>query len=121
MYWFRKALLHSNFCRCCLNLPEYRRQAIKIILRTKKNVHIIRSAIIPAFIPCRLWLKNEFPLHIFKIVMYSIPNQYSYRAIELLFSHLDKHKGSEADMRASIVEMISASVTIATGGRLKPP
>lgn len=67
-----------------------------------------------------LWSKNEFPLHIFKIIMYSIPNQYSYRAIELLFSHLDKHQNSEAKMRASVVEMISASVGIATGGSIGP-
>ncbi|XP_066918640.1 protein EFR3 homolog B-like [Clytia hemisphaerica] len=67
-----------------------------------------------------LWLKNEFPLHIFKIIMYSIQNQYSYRAIELLLSHLDKHKNSEAEMRASVVEMISASVSIATGGSIGP-
>ena len=45
-------------------------------------------------------------------------NQYSYRAIELLLSHLDKHKNSEAEMRASVVEMISASVSIATGGSI---
>lgn len=67
-----------------------------------------------------LWLKNEFPIHIFKIIMYSIPNQYSYRAIELLLSHLDKHKNSEAEMRASVVEMISASVGIATVGSIGP-
>lgn len=67
-----------------------------------------------------LWLKNEFPLHIFKLIMYSIQNQYSYRAIELLLSHLDKHKNSEAEMRASVIEMISASVGIATGGSIGP-
>jgi len=31
---------------------------------------------------------------------------------------LDKHKNSEAEMRASVVEMISASVSIATGGSI---
>ena len=49
---------------------------------------------------------------------FSLQNQYSYRAIELLLSHLDKHKKSEAEMRASVVEMISASVSIATGGSI---
>ena len=53
-----------------------------------------------------------------KIFFFFLQNQYSYRAIELLLSHLDKHKNSEAEMRASVVEMISASVSIATGGSI---
>uniref|UniRef100_T2M3A5 Protein EFR3 homolog B n=1 Tax=Hydra vulgaris TaxID=6087 RepID=T2M3A5_HYDVU len=84
------------------------------------NIAAILSPLLTFMDDRSLWLKNEFPLHIFRLVMFSIQNQYSYRAIEILLSHLDKHKGSQPEMKASIVKMLSASVKIATSGSIGP-
>lgn len=63
--------------------------------------------------------KLEFPKdNLLTDSVTSLQNQYSYRAIELLLSHLDKHQGSEPRMRGSIVEMISAAVSIAAAGSI---
>ena len=62
----------------------------------------------------KLWVPSEFAAHCFKIILYSVQNQYSYLVIQMLLNHLNKHVDSSLEMKTNVVEVISASVAIAS-------
>ena len=62
----------------------------------------------------RLWIPSEFAIHCFKIILYSVQNQYSYLVIQMLLNHLNEHVNSSLEMKTNIVEVISTSVAIAS-------
>ena len=61
-----------------------------------------------------LWVPSEFAAYCFKIILYSVQNQYSYLVIQMLLNHLNKHVNSSLEMKTNVVEVISASVAIAS-------
>ncbi|XP_067135174.1 protein EFR3 homolog B isoform X2 [Centruroides vittatus] len=87
-----------------------------------------------------LWVPNDFAVHTFKIIMYSIQAQYSYAVIQILMGHLDektKANGyqrnknvsksrtdsktcTETKVRTSIVNVLSNIVSIAAGESIGP-
>ncbi|KAG8198928.1 hypothetical protein JTE90_015136 [Oedothorax gibbosus] len=79
-----------------------------------------------------LWEPNDFAVHTFKIIMYSIQAQYSYAVIQILMSHLDdkskmdesdrKRKKPKADakVRTGIVNVLANIVSIAAGESIGP-
>ncbi|XP_042897803.1 protein EFR3 homolog B isoform X2 [Parasteatoda tepidariorum] len=79
-----------------------------------------------------LWDPNDFAVHTFKIIMYSIQVQYSYAVIQILMSHLDeksrmdesekKRRKPKADakVRTGIVNVLANIVSIAAGESIGP-
>ncbi|XP_035226365.1 protein EFR3 homolog B-like isoform X2 [Stegodyphus dumicola] len=80
----------------------------------------------------KLWDPNDFAVHTFKIIMYSIQAQYSYAVIQILMSHLDEksrmaeseRKGkkpkADAKVRTGIVNVLANIVSIAAGESIGP-
>ena len=83
----------------------------------------IKSIINPAlthFDKSELWVPNEFALKVFKIILYSVQNQFNYIVIEKLLSHLDDHIKDKAKVKASIVQVLAACVKIASNSSIGP-
>ncbi|XP_073958560.1 protein EFR3 homolog cmp44E-like [Choristoneura fumiferana] len=68
-----------------------------------------------------LWVPNDFAVHTFKIIMFSIQAQYSYSVVETLMQHLDAAGGAGNDarlrtrVRAARAAVLSNIVAIAAG------
>ncbi|KAI5641218.1 hypothetical protein NE865_06482 [Phthorimaea operculella] len=74
----------------------------------------IRSVLRPVlthFDRHELWVPNEFAVHVFKIIMFSIQAQYSYSVVEALMQHLDAGGGATGDARPSVLEIINNLLT----------
>ncbi|XP_054722243.1 protein EFR3 homolog B-like [Uloborus diversus] len=79
-----------------------------------------------------LWEPNDFAVHTFKIIMYSIQAQYSYAVIQILMTHLDeksrmdesekkrKKPRADAKVRTGIVNVLANIVSIAAGESIGP-
>lgn len=67
-----------------------------------------------------LWTPPTFVVKCFKIVMYSVPQQYAYIAVQALMSHLDMHVRSDPKIKSAIVAVLFESVLIAAGGSIGP-
>lgn len=67
-----------------------------------------------------LWTPPVFVIKCFKIVMYSVPQQYAYIAVQALMSHLDSHVRSDPKIKSAIVAVLFESVLIAAGGSIGP-
>lgn len=83
----------------------------------------IKSIINPAlthFDKSELWVPNEFALKVFRIILYSVQNQFNYIVIEKLLSHLDDHIKDKASVKASIVQVLAACVKIASNSSIGP-
>ena len=83
----------------------------------------IKSIINPAlthFDKSELWVPNEFALKVFKVILYSVQNQFNYIIIEKLLSHLDEHIRDKAKVKASIVQVLAACVAIASNSSIGP-
>ncbi|XP_041988763.1 protein EFR3 homolog cmp44E isoform X2 [Aricia agestis] len=86
----------------------------------------IRSVLRPVlthFDRHELWVPNDFAVHTFKIIMFSIQAQYSYSVVEALMQHLDAAAGSERArprVRAARAAVLSNIVAIAAGDSVGP-
>ncbi|XP_060807321.1 protein EFR3 homolog cmp44E isoform X1 [Amyelois transitella] len=89
----------------------------------------IRSVLRPVlthFDRHELWVPNEFAVHTFKIIMFSIQAQYSYSVVEALMQHLDAAGPGSADpkartrVRAARAAVLSNIVAIAAGDSVGP-
>ncbi|XP_048000935.1 protein EFR3 homolog cmp44E isoform X3 [Leguminivora glycinivorella] len=89
----------------------------------------IRSVLRPVlthFDRHELWVPNDFAVHTFKIIMFSIQAQYSYSVVEALMQHLDAAGGAGADprartrVRAARAGVLSNIVAIAAGDSVGP-
>ncbi|XP_075985112.1 protein EFR3 homolog stmA isoform X1 [Anticarsia gemmatalis] len=89
----------------------------------------IRSVLRPVlthFDRHELWIPNEFAVHTFKIIMFSIQAQYSYSVVEALMQHLDAAAPSAGDarartrLRAARATVLSNIVAIAAGDSVGP-
>lgn len=67
-----------------------------------------------------LWVTNEFAIHTFKIIMFSIQAQYSYTVVETLMSHLDDNSKSDPKIRTSIADVLSKIIATAAGESVGP-
>ncbi|XP_023558372.1 protein EFR3 homolog A [Octodon degus] len=68
----------------------------------------------------RLWDPNEFAVHCFKIIMYSIQAQYSHHVIQEILGHLDACKKDSPRVRAGIIQVLLEAVAIAAKGSIGP-
>lgn len=68
----------------------------------------------------KLWVPNEFAIHTFRIIMFSIQAQYSYTVVETLMTHLDENAKSSPTIRTSIAEVLSKIIAIAAGESVGP-
>lgn len=68
----------------------------------------------------KLWVPNEFAIHSFKIIMFSIQSQYSYTVVETLMAHLDDNSTSSPEIRTSIADVLSKIIAIAAGESVGP-
>ena len=83
----------------------------------------IKSIIIPAlthFDKSELWVPNDLALKVFRIILYSVQNQFNYIVIEMLLTHLDQHMRDKAKIKASIVQVLAACVAIASSSSIGP-
>ncbi|XP_072459157.1 protein EFR3 homolog A isoform X2 [Notamacropus eugenii] len=67
-----------------------------------------------------LWDPNEFAVHCFKIIMYSIQAQYSHHVIQETLGHLDARKKDSPRVRAGIIQVLLEAVAIAAKGSIGP-
>lgn len=67
-----------------------------------------------------LWVPNQFAIHTFRIIMFSIQAQYSYTVVESLMAHLDSNSKSSATIRTSIAGVLSKIIAIAAGESVGP-
>ncbi|XP_044744134.1 protein EFR3 homolog cmp44E isoform X2 [Coccinella septempunctata] len=67
-----------------------------------------------------LWVPNQFAIHTFRIIMFSIQAQYSYTVVESLMAHLDENCKSSASIRTSIAAVLSKIIAIAAGESVGP-
>ncbi|XP_044264219.1 protein EFR3 homolog cmp44E isoform X1 [Tribolium madens] len=63
---------------------------------------------------------NEFAIHTFRIIMFSIQAQYSYTVVETLVAHLDDNAKSSPIIRTSISGVLSKIIAIAAGESVGP-
>lgn len=68
----------------------------------------------------QLWVPNKFPTHCMILIMHSIQMQSAYLAISQLLLHLEEHRDQSPKLRCSIVEVVSAAVTITAGESIGP-
>ncbi|KAK3580943.1 hypothetical protein CHS0354_006968 [Potamilus streckersoni] len=70
----------------------------------------------------QLWCQAtlQFVVKCFKIIMFSVQQQYAYIVIQVLMSHLDSHVRSSPDIKSSIVDVLFECVLIAAGGSIGP-
>ncbi|XP_055401723.1 protein EFR3 homolog A isoform X3 [Bubalus kerabau] len=68
----------------------------------------------------KLWDPNEFAVHCFKIIMYSIQAQYSHHVIQEILGHLDACKKDSPRVRAGIIQVLLEAVAIAAKGSIGP-
>uniref|UniRef100_A0ABI7WDB5 EFR3 homolog A n=2 Tax=Felidae TaxID=9681 RepID=A0ABI7WDB5_FELCA len=68
----------------------------------------------------KLWDPNEFAVHCFKIIMYSIQAQYSHHVIQEILGHLDARKKDSPRVRAGIIQVLLEAVAIAAKGSIGP-
>ncbi|KAK9873939.1 hypothetical protein WA026_002292 [Henosepilachna vigintioctopunctata] len=68
----------------------------------------------------KLWVPNQFAIHTFRIIMFSIQAQYSYTVVESLMAHLDENSKSSAAIRTSIAGVLSKIIAIAAGESVGP-
>ncbi|XP_061463120.1 protein EFR3 homolog A isoform X1 [Rhineura floridana] len=68
----------------------------------------------------KLWDPNEFAVHCFKIIMYSIQAQYSHHVIQEILGHLDCCKRDSPRVRAGIIQVLLEAVAIAAKGSIGP-
>ncbi|XP_061380450.1 protein EFR3 homolog cmp44E isoform X3 [Danaus plexippus] len=87
----------------------------------------IRSVLRPVlthFDRHELWVPNDFAVHTFKIIMFSIQAQYSYSAVEALMQHLDAgtcgDPAARTRVRAARAAVLSNIVAIAAGDSVGP-
>lgn len=83
----------------------------------------IKSIVNPAlthFDKSDLWVPNDFALKVFKVVLYSVQNQFNYIIIEKLLCHLDEHVKDKAKVKASIVQVLAECVAIASNSSIGP-
>ncbi|KPJ00758.1 Protein EFR3-like cmp44E [Papilio xuthus] len=86
----------------------------------------IRSVLRPVlthFDRHELWVPNDFAVHTFKIIMFSIQAQYSYSVVEALMQHLDAGSGGGAArtrVRAARASVLSNIVAIAAADSVGP-
>ncbi|XP_074058497.1 protein EFR3 homolog A isoform X2 [Macrotis lagotis] len=84
---------------------------------------IMSNAVRPVFAHLdnhKLWDPNEFAIHCFKIIMYSIQAQYSHHVIQETLGHLDARQKDSPRVRAGIIQVLLESVAIAAKGSIGP-
>ncbi|BET02598.1 EFR3 homolog [Nesidiocoris tenuis] len=59
-----------------------------------------------------LWVPNDFAVHTFRVIMFSIQTQYSYAVVENLMYHLDENSNGSAKKRTSITHVLSKIISI---------
>ncbi|XP_025830183.1 protein EFR3 homolog cmp44E isoform X2 [Agrilus planipennis] len=67
-----------------------------------------------------LWCPNQFAVHTFRIIIFSIQAQYSYTVVESLMAHLDENSKSSPEIRTSIADVLSKIIAIAAGESVGP-
>ncbi|CAG7731201.1 unnamed protein product [Allacma fusca] len=84
----------------------------------------VRSFVKPVlhhFDTFELWVPNDFAVHTFRVIMFSIQSQYSYAVIETLMNHLDQHHmKSSAKVRTSMGDVLAKIIDIAAGESVGP-
>ena len=92
-------------------------------LISKASFGNIKSIVSPALThldTSSLWDCNDFALKIFKIIMFSLQNQYSYVAIQMLLNHLDTHTKDSPKIKSGIVRVLATAVNIASRSAIGP-
>ncbi|CAG4939779.1 unnamed protein product [Colias eurytheme] len=115
---------------CDLEPPRLAEACLRELVGRASFGHI-RSVLRPVlthFDRHELWVPNDFAVHVFKIIMFSIQAQYSYSVVEALMQHLDAGSGGvggvggvgKTRVRAARATVLSNIVAIAAGDSVGP-
>ncbi|XP_050667955.1 protein EFR3 homolog cmp44E isoform X2 [Leptidea sinapis] len=83
------------------------------------HIRCVLRPVLTHFDRHELWTPNDFAVHTFKIIMFSIQAQYSYSVVEALMQHLDAG-GASTRVRAARASVLSSIVAIAAGDSVGP-
>ncbi|XP_026325443.1 protein EFR3 homolog cmp44E-like, partial [Hyposmocoma kahamanoa] len=91
------------------------------------HIRSVLGPVLTHFDRHELWVPNDFAVHTFKIIMFSIQAQYSYSVVEALMQHLDAAGAPGPDsarartrVRAARAAVLSNIVAIAAGDSVGP-
>ncbi|CAL8131607.1 unnamed protein product [Orchesella dallaii] len=85
------------------------------------HVRSIVKPVLHHFDAFELWVPNDFAVHTFRVIMFSIQSQYSYAVIETLMNHLEQHThSSNAKIRTSMADVLAKIIDIAAGESVGP-
>ena len=69
----------------------------------------------------KLWSPdNSFAIKCFKIIMYSIPGQYTHVTVKMLLDHIDAHISDKESIKASMLKVLCAIVPIPSSTAIGP-
>ncbi|KAK3734811.1 hypothetical protein QZH41_001042 [Actinostola sp. cb2023] len=103
--------------------PTHLAEACLRELMSRASFGNIKAVINPTLVhidASELWVPTNFALNIFKIIMYSVQNQYNHVVIQMLLSHLDNSADDSAKKKTGIVCVLSACVKMASGASIGP-
>lgn len=84
------------------------------------HIRAVLKPVLKHFDLHELWVPNDFAIHTFRIIMFSIQAQYSYTVVESLMAHLDENVKSSPTIRTSIAGVLSKIIAIAAGESVGP-
>ncbi|EDO43830.1 predicted protein [Nematostella vectensis] len=84
------------------------------------NIKSVINPVLNHLNSSELWVPNEFALKVFKIIMFSVQNQYNYVVIQMLLSYLDASSKESAKKKAGVVSVLAECVGLATGSSIGP-
>lgn len=84
------------------------------------HIKIVMKPVLRYFDKQDLWIPNEFAIHTFRIIMFSIQAEYSYNVVETLMSHLGSKMQASPAIRTSIAEVLSKIIAIAASESVGP-
>ena len=78
------------------------------------NIKVVMSPALKYLDNNDLWVSGEFAIYVIKTICYAIPNQYAYKAVQIIVGHLDNHIQSPPAMKTTIAKCLAQTVDIAT-------
>ncbi|XP_055351728.1 protein EFR3 homolog A-like [Paramacrobiotus metropolitanus] len=78
------------------------------------NIKAVMSPALKHLDNNNLWVPGEFAIFIIKTICYAIPNQYAYKAVQIIVGHLDNHAQSPPEIKTTIARCLAETVDIAT-------
>ncbi|KAL5015847.1 hypothetical protein ScPMuIL_005436, partial [Solemya velum] len=103
--------------------PAYIAETVLRDLVCRASYGNIKTVLRPVLIHLdnhKLWVPNDFAAKVFKIILYSVQQQFGYVVTKMLITHLDKHTNSDRNVKYGIMDVLYQCVVISAGNSLGP-